>query len=139
MAIPKAKSAIEVPSHEVEKKALLTSFKEAKNDKKLKIKPIQCCNDYVAIMPIVIEADIVLPETAYTNEGIVIGVGPGAVTGDGRVPSQLSIGDVVIYNAKSSLTQLQPDDGIYKDKTIFIISERSVFVVIRKAEFEPYA
>lgn len=139
MAIPKAKSAIEVPDHDVEKKALVNSFREGKNEKKLRIKPIECCNDFVAIMPIVIEAGIVLPETAYTNEGVVVGVGPGVVSGQVRVPSQLSIGDVVIYNSKSSLTQIQPDDGAYKGKTILIISERSVFCITRKVDYELYA
>lgn len=135
MAIPKAKSAADTKDHEVEKKALLTSFKEAKKLDKIKIKPIKCLNDFVAIMPIVIEANIVLPETAYTNEGIVVGIGPGLKT-EVRTINQLEIGDVVLFNAKNTLTKLQPEEGVYKNREIFITQERSIFVVIRKSDFE---
>jgi co-chaperonin GroES (HSP10) len=134
MAIPKAKSA-EAKEHEVEKKALLTSFKEAKKLDLVKIKPLKCLNDFVAIMPIVIEASIVLPETAYTNEGIVVGIGPGLKT-EVRQTNQLEIGDVVLFNSKNTLTKLQPDEGVYKDREIFITQERSIFLVLRKIDFE---
>ncbi len=135
MAIPKAKSAVEVADHEVEKKALLTSFKEAKRESKVDIKPIECLNEFIAIMPIVIESGIVLPETAITNEGIVVGVGPGLPSGGGRVASQLKIGDVVLYNSKNTLTRLEPSEGVYKGKSIFITQERSVYCILRRADF----
>lgn len=100
------------------------------------IKPIKCYNDFVAILQFRIKSDVLLTEqSAFKNEGIVVGVGPGISAGDGkRCPSQLKIGDVITFFG-NSVVKLTPAEGVYKGQTIIIISERNVICGLAPVEF----
>lgn len=80
------------------------------------LKRIDVLNDYVAIMMItiapkgvIVEADV---EAKYTNEGIVVGIGPKA--GD-----QVNVGDRVIVR-QSNYQVIKPDTGNYAGKNIIM-------------------
>jgi co-chaperonin GroES (HSP10) len=104
----------------------------------IKIKKIECLNEFVAILVTTIESTIQLTENSkFKNEGIVVGVGPGLPDGSGgRTASQLNIGDVVLFKDNNVAMQLDPDNGFYKNKRIVIISERSLICKLPKREYE---
>lgn len=107
--------------------------------KAIQIKPIQCCNEFVAIMPFRFKSSLALLEiSTYKNEGIVVGIGPGAPGLDGkRCPSQLVVGDVVIFsNQQMAMKPMVPKSGVYADKQIIVISERAVICKKQPVLFE---
>ncbi len=70
----------------------------------IQVRPIRCCNDFVAILQFDRTAEIDLPDTYQKkNEGLVIGIGPGIPVDGTRVPSQLEIGNVVMFRIRASL------------------------------------
>lgn len=104
----------------------------------IKIKKIECLNEFVAILVTTVESTIQLTESSkFKNEGVVVGVGPGLPDGSGgRTPSQLAIGDVVLFKDNNVAMQLDPDNGFYKNKRIVIISERSLICKLPKRDVE---
>ena len=103
----------------------------------VKIKKLECLNEFVAILVTAVESSIQLTESSkFKNEGMVVGVGPGLPDGSGgRTPSQLSIGDTVLFKDNNVAMQLDPDNGFYKGKRIVILSERSLICKLPKREF----
>jgi co-chaperonin GroES (HSP10) len=93
------------------------------------IRPVDCQNDFIAIMQSQIETTIELSndDHSYKNEGLVIGVGPGVADGaGGRLAPTISIGDYVMFGARNVLQVLAPDDGPYKGKKVVIVSEKNI-------------
>jgi co-chaperonin GroES (HSP10) len=105
----------------------------------IKIREVPCCNDYVAVRLFTQESSIALPEgQKHKNEGIVIGVGPGVPTtdGGGRVPSQLKVGDVVMFLMKNVITEVESEKPPYKGFRVVILSERSILLKLPSVEYE---
>lgn len=106
----------------------------------IKIREVMCCNDYVAILLFMEKSTIALPEEQkHKNEGVVIGVGPGVPAADGtRTPSQLRLGDVVMFLPKNIITEVAVDSSksVYKDQRIVILSERSILTKLLPVEVE---
>jgi len=107
----------------------------------LKIKPIKCLNEYVAILKQRVKTNIAMPNDAdmFEQEGIVVGIGPGLPDGcGGRVQTQLKLGDVVLLPMKTPIAgEFMPAHGTYADQKIVIVQERSILCVMStKVEFE---
>ena len=103
----------------------------------LAIRPVQCCNDFVAIVQTQTESTIELVEAQkFQNEGIVVGVGPGLATVNGtRCTSQLAIGDRVAFYGNPVLA-IDAKDGPFVGKHVVIYPERSIIChLIPKPEF----
>ena len=62
---------------------------------------LPCCNDFIAIVPILAKTSIVVTTNSDSTLGRVVGVGPGLASDGCRVPPTVSVGDVVLYNPKS--------------------------------------
>lgn len=103
----------------------------------IKIKPIECLNEFVAILVTTIDSTIQLTEsTKYKNEGMVVGIGPGLPDGSGsRTKSQLELGDMVFFKENNIAMILDPDSGFYKGKRIIIISEKSLVLKLPPKQF----
>ena len=93
----------------------------------IRIRPVRCCNDFVAIVQTQLRSTIELTEThKFQNEGVVVGVGPGVASGNGtRCPSQLSVGDRVAFYGNPSLV-MEPKDGPYAGQRVVVYPERSI-------------
>lgn len=103
----------------------------------IKIKKIECLNEFVAVLVTTVESSIQLTENSrFKNEGMVVGVGPGLPDGNGgRTASQLALGDTVLFKDNNVALQLDPDSGFYKGKRIIIISEKSLICKLPVKEF----
>lgn len=103
----------------------------------VKIRPIQCLNDFVAVLLFRVQSDIQLPNSQqFRNEGIVVGIGPGLPdNAGGRVKSQLEIGDVVTFQDRSIVLDVNSDKPPYKGQRVIIIPERSLICKLPKVEF----
>lgn len=112
---------------------------EALPDGPFKIKPVECFNEYVAVCRFRMETTkggIELPEESKNmNEGIVIGVGPGTARNGIRVPSQLKIGDVIMFGG-SVVQKINSTAGFYKGLDIVIITEFSALCKLPPVPFE---
>ncbi len=107
----------------------------------VKIRPIACCNEFVAVLRSEVESTIELGAGKMKDEGVVVGVGPGVPLtghiGSGyRVPSQLAIGDVVMLQDRSVVTKIKSDAGPYAGREVVILSERNILAKLRTVEFE---
>lgn len=92
----------------------------------LKIRPIKCCNEFVALLRSTIQSSVELAgEAKMLDEGIVVGVGPGVATNNGRSPSQVALGDRVMFFG-APVTAINSEGGFYQGKTVIIISERNL-------------
>ena len=94
----------------------------------LKIKKLDCYNDFVAILLNKVKSSIELPTSQqFKNEGVIVGVGSG-VPGQAGLSNepQVKIGDAVIFAARTSALELEPENGFYKGQKIVIVSERSL-------------
>lgn len=101
----------------------------------VKIKPIKCCNDFVAILQTEVKSTIELADTnKFSNEGIVVGVGPGLPTNGIRCASQLAIGDVVSFFGNPSMV-LTPSSGLYSGRRVVIYPERSIICHLPPIDF----
>lgn len=100
------------------------------------VKRVRCFNDFVAILQFRVESKILVTgKDSFKNEGMVVGVGPGLPGPDGkRVPSQLTLGDVVTFYG-NPITALEPKTGVYAGQKIIIIPERSVICGLPKVPF----
>lgn len=103
----------------------------------IKIRPIPCLGEFVAILLFRVQSDIQLPgNQQFRNEGIVVGIGPGLPDGaGGRVPTQLKLGDVVLFQDRSIVLDIDSDKPPYKGQRVIIISERSLICKLPKVEF----
>ncbi len=88
------------------------------------LKPLQ---DKVLVRPVkkdpISKGGIVLPETAKEKpqEGIVVAIGPGKVTDDGKkIPMSVKPGDKVLFT-KYGPTEIKVDD-----EELFILDERDI-------------
>jgi co-chaperonin GroES (HSP10) len=139
MATPKSAKLIreEGSQRDSTPSALITSTKPDL-DGSIKIREIPCLNDFVAILLFRVKSDIQLPDAQqYRNEGIVVGVGPGLPDGNGgRVSTQLKIGDVVLFQDRHIVIDVNSDKPPYRGQRIIIISERSLICKLPPVEFE---
>lgn len=91
-----------------------------------KLKRIDALNDYVAIMMIPLAPKGVIVDAAieakYTNEGVVVGLGPDA-------GNQVKLGDRVIVR-QSNYQVVKPEAGDYKGKNIILAHKLDL--VLRK-------
>jgi co-chaperonin GroES (HSP10) len=102
----------------------------------VQIKPIECLNDFVAVLKSQVKSTIELGDAKFKNEGMVVGIGPGLPDGSGsRVASQLSLGDMVIFRDNAVALQLDSENGHYAGQSIVILSEKSL---ICKAPKKPF-
>lgn len=104
----------------------------------IKIRPVQCLNENVAVLLFRVQSTILLPDKdQHRNEGVVIGFGPGLPTEGGkRCPSQLTLGDVVAFLEKHIIIGVNPANGPYKGQRVIIINERSLLHKLPPVEFE---
>ena len=129
MTVPKTKKLCEeeaagaiierVPSFDVAEKL----------DGVVKIRPVDCQNDFVAVLQAQIETSIALAndDHSFKNEGLVIGAGPGITDGaGGRLALTVSVGDYVMFGTRNVLQTLTPSDGPYKDRKVVIVSEKNI-------------
>lgn len=97
-------------------------------DDVVRIRPICCYNDFVALIQLELETSIALPTDSYKNEGIVVGVGPGLSDGNGgRLAPQCNLGDVVVFSSKNVIQNLESSSEPYLGKKIILLSERNIF------------
>lgn len=110
---------------------------KARTDTVIKIKPVDCLNEFVAVLPFKIETDIVVPNVQYKNEGVVIGIGPGLPdNAGGRTKSQLQLGDVVVFQDRNVVLKMDDGGGYYKNNVVLIISEKSLICRLDPVKFE---
>jgi len=99
------------------------------------VKPVRCFNDFVAILQFKIESSVLMAGETFKQEGMVVGVGPGLPTNDGnRCPSQLKIGDVVVFYGNPT-TKMEPKSGVYAGQRVVIVPERSVICALKDTPF----
>lgn len=92
--------------------------------------PIECCNDFVAIMQQSHKSPLVIDET-FKNEGIVVGVGPGVSDGaGGRLTVCVAVNDYVMFGEKNIVSTLQFGNG----QRIVIVSERNIICKLPTTE-----
>lgn len=101
------------------------------------VKEVRTYNDFVAILQFRIESSILMAgNNGFKNEGMVVGVGPGLPgLGGERVPSQLSLGDVVTFYG-NPVTTLEPKSGVYAGQKIIIVTERSIICGLAPIPFK---
>lgn len=141
MATPKSAKLAreEALSNAAEKQVPFGSLiTDVNSDGPVKIREIPCLNDFVAILLFRVKSDIKLLENQqYRNEGIVVGIGPGLPdNAGGRVKSQLEIGDVVLFQERNIVLDINSDKPPYKGQRVVIISERSLICKLPPVEFE---
>lgn len=104
----------------------------------IKIKPVDCLNEFIAILLFRIQSDIALPDQQlYKNEGVVVGIGPGLPDGNGgRVKSQLALGDVVVFSDRNIVMDINPNKPPYRGQRIVIISEKSLICKLPSVKYE---
>jgi co-chaperonin GroES (HSP10) len=93
------------------------------------VRPVDCQNDFVAILQKKIETTIQLTDNdgQFKNEGLVVGVGPGVSDGaGGRLSLTISVGDYVMFGERNIVATLQPADGTYAGRKVVIVSERNI-------------
>jgi len=92
----------------------------------IKIKELDCLNDFVAVLRFQETSTIELPENQrLKNEGIVIGVGPGLVEG---AKAKLFLGDIVAFLPRNIVTEIKATQYPYENQTITILSERNIIM-----------
>ena len=128
MSIPQSKKLQEEIANETpaSKPSVATAESMPKLGKMVQIKPVDCFNDYVAILQTEIETSIELvgTDSQFKNEGIVIGRGTGMGDGNGsRLELSAQLGDYVMFG-NSVVATLQPSEGHYQGRKVVIISER---------------
>jgi|19_taG_2_1085344.scaffolds.fasta_scaffold00041_103 chaperonin GroES len=107
----------------------------AEQDGPIQVREVQCLNDFVAILQFEVDmGSIVVPDSdsKYKFEGLVVGVGPGVSdNAGGRLPPQLSVGDVVMFG-KNIVAQIASDSPPYAGHKIVLVSERNVLCKLHK-------
>jgi len=108
-------------------------------DGPIMIREVPCYNDFVAILQfeINLEGGLELPgESKLKPEGLVVGVGPGLAQNGTRTPSQMNIGDVVLFQPSQVVTTINSQSGVYAGKTVRIIPERAIFCKLQPVSYE---
>lgn len=93
-------------------------------DTPIKLKRIDVLNDYVAIL-YDIDTDLEIDKehiSKYTNEGIIVGMGPEAAADE-----TIRLGDRVIFRS-NKYTTLQPEAGGYGGRTIAMVKKADLFI-----------
>jgi co-chaperonin GroES (HSP10) len=140
--IPKSKKLVKETIEDSSKPNRKIDLPAAKplGDGPIQIKPIECCNENVAILCFRTEVggNLVLPEDdGFKEEGIVVGIGPGIPDGaGGRTRSQLQLGDVVTFQKRQILNKIKSQTGFYKDQLLLIINERSLLIKLPQVPYE---
>jgi co-chaperonin GroES (HSP10) len=109
------------------------------SDGPIKIREVPCYNDFAAILQfeINLEGGLELPgESKLKPEGLVVGVGPGLAQNGARTPSQLKVGDVVLFQPNQVVTTINSQSGVYAGKTVRIIPERAIFCKLQPVPYE---
>ena len=109
------------------------------SDGPIMIREVPCYNDFVAILQfeINLEGGLELPgESKLKPEGLVVGIGPGLAQNGGRTPSQMNIGDVVLFQPSQVVTTINSQSGVYAGKTVRIIPERAIFCKLQPVSYE---
>ncbi len=101
----------------------------------IKIKPCQCFNEWVIILQSVIDSSIELSDK-YKNEGLVIGVGGGILTNQGRLAPQANIGDRVMFRDRDIVHVIESDTGFYSGKRVVMLNERNLVMLLDPVPFE---
>jgi co-chaperonin GroES (HSP10) len=87
--------------------------------------PVQCCNDFVAILQFKVPTSLAIADT-FKNEGIVVGVGPGVSDGaGGRLPPCVSVGDHVMFGERNIVATVDFPVADESNRMI-IVSERNI-------------
>ena len=107
----------------------------------VQIKPIETFNDFIYLIHLQAQPSAVLVKTRQMlPEGIVIGIpqpGHGMSDGNGgRLPSQLRLGDHVMFPLPNIIQSVAATDGYYKDYDIIVISERNIMAKLAPIPFE---
>lgn len=129
MTIPKSKKLADKDNDHVNVTPTIPFDIIEPMDDVVKIRPVNCQNDFIAILQTQIETTIALSnnDDSYKNEGLVIGVGPGLSDNNGgRLKPTVEIGDYVMFGARNIVQVLAPSNGHYKDKKVIIVSEKNV-------------
>jgi len=136
MQIPMSKKA--ALEQDAKRSAVEVEHQIHKHDDIIKIIPIVTINDWVVIIPFVLETNLILPMNAdYRNVGIVVGRSESIMSHSGQfVCSRLMIGDVVLFQKKSVVAEMAISQYPYKDKRLIIISERNVVCKLPSVKFE---
>lgn len=103
-----------------------------------KVREIPCCNEFVAVLQDEYKIDSKLEiqgEAKYINEGMVVGVGPGTASNGARVPSQLALGDRIMFSGNQVL-MITPSGGTYQGRKVIIINERQAICKLPAVPFE---
>lgn len=135
---PKLQKELELESKQQSQRGMTQFYKDDVLPEKLLIKKVECINDFCALLLRRVETTLALSEDQkFKNEGVVVGFGPGLADGaGGRLKSQLNLGDVVVFHDRNIVMDIRPDDGVYKDHRIVIISEKSLICKLAPIEFE---
>lgn len=95
----------------------------------IRVRRIDCCNDFVAVLQTQVETSIELAgtEAKFKNEGLVVGVGPGVSDGaGGRLKPCVEIGDYITFGGRNIVQRIESNSPPYKGMTVVILSERNV-------------
>lgn len=145
MAIPKSKALISSESTGRGEQTTTTVAKlvSAVDKSVVKIRPVECLNDFVAILQSELETFLAIAggsQEKFKNEGVVVGVGPGIADGaGGRLRPSVVVGDYVMFGDKNVVAKIEPDTGPYAGKKVVIVSERNILCKLpNKVEFELY-
>lgn len=138
MAIPKSAKLLKEEAAEPKARKLIYDIQEEDTVGPVRIKPVDCLNDFVAVLLFRIKSDIELPEMQrYKNEGVVVGIGPGVPDNNGsRIKSQLKIGDVVVFMERNIVMEINSSNDPYKGQRIIILSERNLICKLPPVEFK---
>lgn len=106
----------------------------------IQIKPIECYNDNVAIILFenVQTEGLELPENVrFSDEGIIIGVGPGLPNSVGRTPLHCKVGETVIIDPRSGKNAHEGSAAsFYAGKRIVFTIERNL--ICKSANQRPF-
>lgn len=116
-------------------------IKAAVKIEKYKIKPIECFNEWVMVLPFPPAGTIKFVEgQGHRQVGLVIGRSETVMAPNGTmVPSRFQIGDAVMYTRQSSEVKVNEEPYITEDGTpmpLFIVSERNIVFRLASVEYE---
>jgi len=104
-------------------------FEIAESLGKILIRPVDCQNDFVALLQAQVSSTIALSNDDHTfkNEGLIVGVGPGVNDGNGgRLAPTVEIGDYAMFGSRNVVETLEPSSGPYANRHIVIVSEKNI-------------
>lgn len=98
------------------------------------VKPVKCCNDFVAILQEEVNTSITLSDMdKFKNEGLVVGVGPGLSDGHGgRLAPTVKIGDYVLFGGKPTAV-VESAEPPYAGKKVVLLPDRNIMCVLSKS------